>query len=58
MDALSLPDIRSELLSGNDATLMNETTGQSFKLKAVLTERQRDMVLVGGLLNYTKGEDK
>ena len=37
---------------------MNETTGQSFKLKAVLTERQRDMVLVGGLLNYTKGEDK
>lgn len=39
-------------------TLTDETTGQSFKLKAVLTPRQRDMVLVGGLLNYTKGENK
>ena len=58
MDSLSLPDIKSELLSGNDVTLTDETTGQSFKLKAVLTPRQRDMVLVGGLLNYTKGENK
>lgn len=58
MDSLSLPDIKSELLSGNDVTLTDGTTGQSFKLKAVLTPRQRDMVLVGGLLNYTKGENK
>ncbi len=32
----------------------NLTKGTSYKLTAVLTERQQQMVLAGGLLNYTK----
>lgn len=56
MDMLSLPNIRAELESGNDVTMADESTGLQFRLRAVLTPRQRDMVLVGGLLNYTKGE--
>ena len=56
MDMLSLPNIRAELELGNDVTMADESTGLQFKLRAVLTPRQRDMVLVGGLLNYTKGE--
>ena len=54
MDKLSLPNIRKELISGDEITMVNETQGKTFKLNAVLTQRQRDMVLAGGLLNYTK----
>lgn len=58
MDALTLPNIKSEIASGSGVTLIDETTGQRFNLTAVLTPRQREMVLAGGLLNYTKGENK
>ena len=56
MDVLCLPAVRKELEAGEEVTLVNETRGITMKLKAVLTARQRDMVLVGGLLNYTKLE--
>ena len=56
MDVLCLPVVRKELEAGEEVTLVNETRGITMKLKAVLTARQRDMVLVGGLLNYTKLE--
>ena len=56
MDVLWLPAVRKELEAGEEVTLVNETRGITMKLKAVLTARQRDMVLVGGLLNYTKLE--
>lgn len=54
MDELSLPCIREELKTGNDVTMKNLTKGTVIHLTAVLTERQRAMVLAGGLLNYTK----
>lgn len=54
MDELSLPDIRAELESGCDVTMKNLTKNIEIKLTAVLTERQRQMVIAGGLLNYTK----
>ncbi len=56
MDVLCLPAVRKELEAGEEVTLVNETRGITMKLKAVLTARQRDMVLVGGLLYYTKLE--
>ena len=56
MDVLWLPAVRKELEAGEEVTLVNESRGITMKLKAVLTARQRDMVLVGGLLNYTKLE--
>lgn len=58
MDELSLPDIRAEIEAGTDVTLKNVTKGIDIKLTAVLTERQRKMVLAGGLLNYTKNLSK
>ena len=58
MDELSLPNIKAEIQSGSEVTMQNLSTGQSFALTAVLTPRQREMVLMGGLLNYTKGEQK
>lgn len=54
MDDLALPHLREELSSLSDVTVENKTKGITFKAHAQLTERQRDMVLAGGLLNYTK----
>lgn len=54
MDTLSFPHIRAELEQGNDVTMKNLTKGTEILLTAVLTQRQREMVLAGGLLNYTK----
>ena len=54
MDELSLPHIREELQAGTDVTLCNLTKGTEISLTAVLTDRQRKMVLAGGLLNYTR----
>ncbi len=58
MDVLRLPRIKEELQKGCDVTMENVTKGTSYKLTAVLTERQRQMVLAGGLLNYTKAAGK
>lgn len=58
MDELSLPNIKAELEQGCDVTMKDFTKGVEFKLTAVLTERQRLMVLAGGLLNYTKESEK
>ncbi len=54
MDELSFPNIRAELEQGTDVTMKNLTKGSEIKLTAMLTKRQRNMVLAGGLLNYTK----
>ena len=54
MDELELPNIRKEIESGSIVTVKNNTKGTIFEAEAVLTERQRNMVLAGGLLNYTK----
>lgn len=54
MDVLSLPNIREELLAGGTVTLKNDTKNTETKVTPVLTPRQRDMVIAGGLLNYTK----
>ncbi len=57
MDELVLPHIQTEIKAGGEVTLENRTKGVAIKLQALLTPRQREMVLVGGLLNYTKKAD-
>ena len=52
-DVLKLIDISYGMSSGK-LSLRNETTGKTYTLNASLTERQRHIVLAGGLLNYTK----
>ena len=54
MDDLCLPNIRKELEAGTDVTMQDLTKGVKFRLTAMLTPRERQMVLAGGLLNYTK----
>ena len=57
MDELELPDIRTAIESGAAVTVKNRTKGTSFEAEAVLSDRQRKMVLAGGLLNYTREQN-
>ena len=54
MDELELPNIRAEIENGSDVTVVDKTKGKTILAKAVLSDRQREMVLAGGLLNYTR----
>ncbi len=50
---LTLHDIRTGMASGSIAAT-DETTGKHYTLNCSLTERQREILIAGGLLNYTK----
>ncbi len=53
-DELSLENIRTAIASSSPAVLKNITTNETYELKYDLSERQKDIILAGGLLNYTK----
>ncbi len=55
-DALEIKDFKKAVEGENSATLVNKTTGATAKLCLTLTERQRQMLLAGGCLNYTKNQ--
>lgn len=57
-DVLSLPDIRGRLSRGEAVVLRNETTGRDIPLRADFTRRQVEMLLAGGLLDYTREQQK
>ena len=55
MDVLALPGIRAKIAAGaEEVTVMDETTGREMTALLPLTERQRTMLLAGGLLNAVK----
>ena len=53
-DELVLPDVRRRLENGEDLVLENRTTGETIPLAASFSRRQVEMLLAGGLLNYTR----
>ena len=53
-DELCLPDIRNAIANGTSVSLKNLTTGDSYALDYQLSERQREILLAGGLLDYTR----
>ena len=57
-DELCLEGIRESIANGTDVTLKNLTTDESYKLDYQLSERQRDILLAGGLLDYTRESQK
>ena len=58
MDELELPDIRSAIAGNSKIIVKDLTKGIEFEAEAVLSARQREMVLAGGLLNYTREQSK
>ena len=53
-DELCLPSIREAIANGSEVTLKNITTGEEYALDYQLSERQRDIILAGSLLDYTR----
>ena len=53
-DEIEIPDIRKAVESGaEDVVAKDVTKNKEFKLKIYLTDRQRRIILEGGLLPYT-----
>lgn len=53
-DEIEIPDILNALEKGEkEINAFNKTKGVEFKLKIMLTDRQRKFVMAGGLLPYT-----
>lgn len=55
-DRLTLTDLKDGMKTGK-ILLKNETTGQSIPLACSFTDRQREILLAGGLLAYTKASN-
>ncbi len=53
-DTLVLENIRKSIQNGTPVVLKNETKNESYPLCSEFSDRQRAMLLAGGLLNYTK----
>ena len=55
MDELSLPEVRSAVAAGKEELeLRNETKNETYRVLLPLTERQRGLILDGGLINYIR----
>ena len=54
MDELEFANLREAVSSGEEVTVFNRTKNTSFRAQVPLSERQRKIVLDGGLLNYTR----
>ncbi|MBQ9625080.1 MAG: aconitate hydratase, partial [Clostridia bacterium] len=52
-DVLEIKNAREQVLN-EEVTVDNKTKGYSFKTLLNVSDRQRQMLLYGGLLNYTK----
>ncbi len=53
-DGLEIKGFAEAVAGATEATLVNKTNGKSAKLCLNLSPRQREMLLAGGCLNYTK----
>ena len=53
-DDIYIEGLRSAIDTADTATLINKTNGARVELVLTLTRRQRDILLAGGALNYTK----
>ena len=59
LDELALPKIRERLENNDKIMLANLTKGEEYELDSShLSSRQRDMLLCGGLLDYTREMNK
>ncbi len=52
-----MPEVRDIITKGGDVIIENKTTGKTIVAKCELTQRMRDIILAGGLLNYTKEQN-
>lgn len=53
-DQLVIPNVREAIRAGSELVVKNATKGTEFKVRHDLSPRQVEIMLAGGLLNYTK----
>ena len=53
-DKFEIPDIRDSLQKGKKLYIKNETQGTKFEVEHNLSDRQKDIILAGGTLEYVK----
>lgn len=53
-DEIVIKNVADQLKAGDSITVTNKTKGFDFVANVSLSERQKDMLYAGGLLNYTK----
>ncbi len=58
LDELKITNLKTLIADATEITVTNVTKGFDFTVKLDLSERQRDMIKAGGLLNYTKETGK
>ncbi len=58
MDDLELIDLKSALKSDGVIKIKNITKGIEYEVEAPLSKRQKDIIIAGGLLSYTKINSK
>ena len=54
MDELKITDVRNQLTAGSEIMVENVTKGIKIPTVIEVSEREKDMLLAGGLLNYTR----
>jgi aconitate hydratase len=52
-DVLEFENLRESLAAGTAVTVVNRRTGARFRMRSILSPRERDMLLAGGLLTQT-----
>ena len=57
-DVLAIDDAPGQVKAGDTITVKNLTRGSEFKVHTDLSDRQKEMILAGGLINYTKNNSK
>jgi aconitate hydratase len=57
-DTIEIGGIKAALVKGTDLTFKDATSGKTTTLKYSLSTRQRDILLAGGMLNYTRARSK
>lgn len=53
-DQLELPNVKEEIVNGENITVVNKTNGETIKAVCELTDRTKAIIIAGGLLDFTK----
>ncbi len=57
-DELAIENVIEQIKAGNEVTVKNITKGSEFTAVLSVSDRQKDMLYAGGLLNYTKEQNE
>ena len=57
-DVLKMSDLRAALAESRRVRVVNTRSGRAFDASCVLTSRERDILLAGGLLRQTSGSSR